>query len=235
MRRRNQEPLTPERIIDAAATLAAEDGVLQLSMRRLGRRLGVDTMAIYYYFSSKEELFEALRAKMIAEVPSPNGPALTWDERIRVVMVGYRRALLRYSHFQPVFILHHKTHPYIVERIRHEHDVLQQAGFGDQSAAIVFRAVATYVNGYVLGECSDRARLVSELIPDEPGEVEETSLPHRAVGPLPAEGELNELAFECGLDAMIDGFRRLHARTIDVPTSAGVRSSKHAGHRTSVR
>lgn len=209
MRRRNQEPLTPERIIDVAAALAAEDGLLRLSMRRLGRRLGVDAMAIYYYFSSKEELFEAIRARMIAEVPNPDDPGLAWDERIRIVMLGFRQALLRYSHLHPLFVLQRRTHPYIAERIRHEHDVLQEAGFDPEMAVIVFRTLVSYVNGYALGESYDATDLVSELFPDEPGESKQASALVDRRDVVRLDSERNEIAFERGLDAMIDGFRRL--------------------------
>jgi len=55
-----REQLSRERITTAALELVEERGFKGLTMRALGERLGVEAMAIYHYFPSKEALLEAV-------------------------------------------------------------------------------------------------------------------------------------------------------------------------------
>lgn len=52
--------LSRERITQAALDLVEERGLKGLTMRALGESLGVEAMAIYHYFPSKEALLQAV-------------------------------------------------------------------------------------------------------------------------------------------------------------------------------
>ena len=49
-----RRPLSRERVLDAAIKLADQGGLESLSMRKLGQELGVEAMAVYYYFANKD-------------------------------------------------------------------------------------------------------------------------------------------------------------------------------------
>jgi AcrR family transcriptional regulator len=57
-----REPLSGERIVEAALQLIDDEGLEALTMRALGQRLGVEAMALYYYFPNKAALLEAVAA-----------------------------------------------------------------------------------------------------------------------------------------------------------------------------
>lgn len=57
-----REPLSRERIVAAALELIDDEGLDALTMRALGQRLGVEAMALYYYFPNKAALLEAVAA-----------------------------------------------------------------------------------------------------------------------------------------------------------------------------
>jgi AcrR family transcriptional regulator len=59
-KQKQRQPLSREVIIAAALELVDQQGLKRLTMRALGERLGVEAMALYHYFSSKDELLEAL-------------------------------------------------------------------------------------------------------------------------------------------------------------------------------
>lgn len=67
----NSQPLTHETIVSAALVIADKDGLESLSMRKLGRQLGVEAMAIYHHFASKEQLREAMLGAVHAEIVVP--------------------------------------------------------------------------------------------------------------------------------------------------------------------
>lgn len=60
-RRRARE----ERILDAAATIVADDGIEALSLHRLARELGYVPAALYRYFASKDALIAALERRAV--------------------------------------------------------------------------------------------------------------------------------------------------------------------------
>lgn len=71
-------------IIAAGLELAAEPGVLSISVRELGARLGADPTAIYRHFRSKEHLMQALLDELIGRsVRSVTAPPGEWRERLR--------------------------------------------------------------------------------------------------------------------------------------------------------
>jgi AcrR family transcriptional regulator len=59
-RQRQRQPLNRDVIVAAALEIVEEQGLKSLTMRALGDRLGVEAMALYHYFPSKEALLEAV-------------------------------------------------------------------------------------------------------------------------------------------------------------------------------
>jgi len=57
--------ISEERIADEALELVDEEGLDALTMRALGRRLGVEGMALYTYFRSKDELLDAAGTRIL--------------------------------------------------------------------------------------------------------------------------------------------------------------------------
>src|SRR4029077_16611494 len=62
-----QRPLTREAILRQALELADRDGLRALSMRRLGRELGVEAMSLYRHVGSKQALLEGLVELVLGE------------------------------------------------------------------------------------------------------------------------------------------------------------------------
>jgi AcrR family transcriptional regulator len=61
-RRRRQE-WTRAEILDAAWEIARRDGIAALSLREVAERVGLRTPSLYYYFSSKTALYDAMFAQ----------------------------------------------------------------------------------------------------------------------------------------------------------------------------
>jgi AcrR family transcriptional regulator len=58
----------PDQLLDAAQAVFAEAGLRAASLRAIARRAGCDPALIYYYFGSKEALFEALLKRRFPRV-----------------------------------------------------------------------------------------------------------------------------------------------------------------------
>ena len=53
-------PLTRERVLRAADTLADAHGIESLTMRRLGEALSVEAMSLYKHVASKSDLLDGM-------------------------------------------------------------------------------------------------------------------------------------------------------------------------------
>jgi AcrR family transcriptional regulator len=63
-----REPLSRERVLATAVELIDRFGVHELSMRRIGKALGVEAMALYRYVPSREDLLDGVVERVVDEL-----------------------------------------------------------------------------------------------------------------------------------------------------------------------
>ena len=86
--------LTPEVIVDAATVLIERDGLAAFTMRSLGRELGMSAMAVYGYFSSRDEVLCAVLERFMDTLDTSPIPGERWDDTLRRTMTSiYREEL----------------------------------------------------------------------------------------------------------------------------------------------
>jgi AcrR family transcriptional regulator len=87
--------LSLDRIVAAAARIAAADGLAAVSMSRVAADLGVSTMSLYRYVAAKDELLALMADLPFEEPPAPLGPEESWREGLsrwaRTELGMYRR------------------------------------------------------------------------------------------------------------------------------------------------
>jgi len=89
-------PLTRERVLRAAVTLADRDGIDSLSMRKLGQELGVEAMSLYNHVKSKEDMLDGIVDVLVGEIVVPKGDG-GWKSSLRQTVLAARSVLLRHS------------------------------------------------------------------------------------------------------------------------------------------
>src|SRR5215208_5588620 len=94
-------PLDRERILAAAESIVASEGVGKLTMRRIGAELGADPTAVYRHFRNKDELLVQLADRMFGTLPAVD-PGLNWRERFKAEM---RHAVDRYRSHPDLAVL----------------------------------------------------------------------------------------------------------------------------------
>lgn len=70
-----RRPLTRDRVLAAGVALADAEGPDGLTMRRLGRELGVEAMALYNHVGNKDDLLDGMLDRVIGEIELPEAPA----------------------------------------------------------------------------------------------------------------------------------------------------------------
>src|SRR5829696_8230429 len=88
-------PLSRERVLETAVTLADRHGLEWLSMRKLADELRVAAMSLYYYVPNKVELIDGMIDLVFGEIEPPSLD-VDWKTAMRRRAVSTREALNRH-------------------------------------------------------------------------------------------------------------------------------------------
>jgi len=144
-------PLTRERILAAALDIVDREGVDGLSIRRLGARLRVNGVSLYYHFSSKTEILDCLVAEVMRGVDlAPE--ERRWPVRLRRIHVSLREALLSHPNLLPVAVTRPYNTPEAVAVSEAVLETLLRAGFAPDAALDAFNSLRAFVIGSALCE-----------------------------------------------------------------------------------
>jgi AcrR family transcriptional regulator len=150
-RGKSNNPLSRDRILNAAVKLVDEQGIEALSMRRLGAELGVEAMSLYNHIPNKAALLEALVDHVIAEVPIADNK-LPWDEQIREMARSFRRLSLAHPHIVPLIAMRPFNTVTALKNVEYAFGLFLSLGLDENDALHVFRSLAGYATGYTLAE-----------------------------------------------------------------------------------
>lgn len=151
--RHRRGPLNRQAIVAGAIALIERDGPEALSMRRLGARLGVEGMALYHHFSSRDELLTALADDLLAPLEALE-PTDDWREACRRFATALRGvAVERPATFRLVGLQPFDS-PSALRPVERLLEVLVRDGISPPQALAIYRAIVSYARGYALAEAT---------------------------------------------------------------------------------
>jgi AcrR family transcriptional regulator len=206
-------PLSRERVLRTAVTLADERGLRSLTMRGLGQAVGVEAMSLYNHVASKDDLLDGMVDFVFGEIQLPT-PGGDWKTAMRQRAISAREALSR--HPWAIGLMESRTAPGPAT-LRHHDAVLgclRNGGFSVALAAHAFSALDSYIYGFTLQETNlpfdtaeeteELARTILQQLPaDQYPYLTELTLEH-VLQPGYDYGD----EFEYGLDLILDGLDR---------------------------
>jgi AcrR family transcriptional regulator len=147
-------PLDRKIVIDAALSLLDEVGLEALTLRRLGEKLGVQAPAIYWHFSSKQELLDEMATSVMREEAGRHGKkaSLPWKAWLNWYGKSLRRALLGHRDGARMVSGTRLTDPALYESMEAALGKLAAAGFSLYEATVILATVYSYVVGFVIEE-----------------------------------------------------------------------------------
>lgn len=83
-------------VVDAATAILDNFGIADLTMRRLGRELGVSPGALYWHFANKQELLGAVADRILQPILTAMATG-AWQERLVADAHRLRDALLSHT------------------------------------------------------------------------------------------------------------------------------------------
>jgi AcrR family transcriptional regulator len=213
---RNEKGVTRERVLRTAVELADASGLESLSMRKLGRALGVEAMSLYNHVANKEELLDGMIDVVFAEIDLPADA--DWRTAMRQRAISVRAALSR--HRWAIGLMESRTNPGPATLRAHDAVLgcLRTAGFPVALAGHAFSAIDSYVYGFALQERGlpfdtpeETAELAQVMLAQFPVE----AFPHLyefTTGHVMQPGYDSAAEFEFGLDLILDGLERALVR-----------------------
>ena len=154
--------LDRRRVARAAVELIDEQGVPALSMRRLGRRLGVEAMSLYAHVDGRESLLNEVIDEVVDELYDDPETHLhetdSWQDYLVRVAHGVRRSALAHPNVFPLVATRPPEAPWIRPPLRSLRWVeaflssLRQQGFTPEEAVYTYRAFTSFLLGHLLLE-----------------------------------------------------------------------------------
>lgn len=132
-KRGEQQTLSDDQIVNAALDLIRRSGADRFSMRQLAKDLGVTPMAIYYYVSNKDALFERVADAVLARVPRPAPSGRNWREEMKACAIHGFRLLSEYPGLSGQIVKRPPTQQRL-ELAGYGISVLVAAGFDSKAA-----------------------------------------------------------------------------------------------------
>jgi AcrR family transcriptional regulator len=205
--------LDRDRIVGAAMAVADRGGLGQVSMRNVGRELGVEAMSLYHHITGKDALLDALVEAVFEMIELPT-QRTGWRTGM-VLRARSARGVLS-AHPWAVGLIESRRAPGPALLRHHESVIacLRGNGFSVALAAHTFSAIDAYVYGFVTTElnlpfepgesAADFVAQISDLVPPE----EYPYMNEMMAELVSSQGYDYGDEFDFGLDLILDSVER---------------------------
>jgi AcrR family transcriptional regulator len=157
---RDSSGLSREATLRAALTIIDADGIDGLSMRRLGRALDRDPMALYRHAATKAELLDSVAEAVLADLTVDTTDE-DWAGQLRTVARQFRALALAHPNVVPLLVTRPLATPIAMRplgTLRPLEAILElliRAGFTEVEALHVYRSFYGFIQGHVLNELQE--------------------------------------------------------------------------------
>lgn len=173
--KKQQPQISEDLILQASWGLLGEEGIEKFSMRRLADRLGIQAPSIYWYFKSKQSLYQRLAnevSRVILEEYQPRGD---WREQLTGLATAVRSVLSRYPCSTQLMMMTLPHEPDIIRLINRLLLCLESTSLRHEHKYQAALTIMNYVYYFVLDDYQHQ-RNVSAISSAEEGMPQEKML-----------------------------------------------------------
>ncbi|MFJ7666996.1 TetR/AcrR family transcriptional regulator [Lysinibacillus sp. NPDC097195] len=170
--KKQQPQISEDRILKTSWELLGESGIEKFSMRRLADRLGIQAPSLYWYFKSKQNLYQRLAnqiSKIILEEFHSEGD---WKEQLTELAITVRSVLCRYPCSTQIMMMTLPHEPDIIRFTNRMLQCVESTPLEQEEKIQVVTTLVNYVYYFVLDNYQHE-RNVSTILVDKdnpPGE-----------------------------------------------------------------
>lgn len=147
-----KEPLSSERIVQAALSILDEDGVAGLSMRRIGAALNVEAASLYHHIPNKMALIQKIIDTVSTRAALPSAELLSWPQMLLQFAKSYRTVLLIHPGVVPLAAIHPVSPEVFIELAAPLIREMETTSASYEHILFVIQSTAVFVIGLVLAE-----------------------------------------------------------------------------------
>ena len=207
-----REPLTRERIVDAAFRILDAGGLDAVSMRSVAEALGTGPASLYAHVSGKEELLSLLIERLAGEIRLPEPDPERWQEQVKELVREMHSVLLAHRDLARVRV---GTVPLGEGALRVSDRMIEILALGGLPKQVIAYAV-DLLPLYAVATAYEQSLAIERTATEEGARyLEEVDaylaalppdrFPHlAALAPELGEGDAGE-RFEFGLDVLVAG------------------------------
>lgn len=219
----NGKGLDRDTIITTALRFIDSSGAQGLTMRALADELDVAPMALYRYVHGREDLLEAVVARLLEGVRHDLDDDMakdSWQGYLQTLANSVRGLALEHAAAFPLVATRHPAAPWLrpplrsLELVQDFLHTLRAHGFTDEQVVDAYRAFSSFLLGQLLLEAASRGAETSPVevafdegdaqVANSDGEVDLRGMPDVAqLRPLLSEDRSTE-EFETSLETLLD-------------------------------
>jgi len=204
-----RRPLSRERVLRAAITLADQSGLESLTMRRLGRELGVEAMSLYNHVANKDDILDGMVDVVLSDIQVP-ATGTHWKSAMRQRALSAHEVLLAHPWAALQIMSRYNIGPGMTRYLDATLGRLREGGFSIDGALDAWNVLDSHLYGFTLQELNlpfevDQTQQVSA---DVLGQLPADQFPHvvEVITKIMQTGRREN--FELGLDLILDGLER---------------------------
>jgi AcrR family transcriptional regulator len=199
-------PLSRDRVLRAAIALADQSGIETLTMRGLGRDLGVEAMSLYNHVANKDDLLDGMVDLVLGDIDVP--PTGTdWKTAMRQRAISAHEVLLAHPWAALQIMSRYNIGPGMTRYLDATLGRLREGGFSVEGALDAWNALDSHLYGFTLQELNlpFEAEDAPKVSADVLAQLSAEQFPHVAevIGQIMQTGRREEFTF--GLDLILDG------------------------------
>jgi AcrR family transcriptional regulator len=223
-------PLTGEKVLRAAISIADEQGVGAVTMRAVGAHLGVEAMSLYNHVKNKDAILDGMVDLVVEEIDLPTDTD-DWREAMRRRAISAHQAFSRHPWAPALMDSRQTSGPARLRYFDWVLAILVAAGFSLGAAARCFSLLDSYIYGFGLQQLNLAA---GDAPPEEAAMAMLSAVPavdypvlHRMVLMAMDVGYDAEADFAFGLDVILTGLTQvLSAETTADSPAPGTDTSR---------
>ncbi|MED7952651.1 TetR/AcrR family transcriptional regulator [Kitasatospora sp. NPDC058201] len=207
-----RQPLSRERIVEAALRIVDAEGMDALSMRRVGQELGTGAASLYAHVGSKEELVELVLDLAYTEIELERPDPATWQEQVKRLLRRSRQVLLSHRDLaRAAVVANVPVTPHAMDIAEAMLGMLRAGGLDEQTAAYGVDLLGLYTTATAFEastrgggnseEFTERIRNYFDTVPTD-------RYPMITSMAVALTRDVGDERFEFGLDILVAGLAR---------------------------
>ena len=146
--------LSRKQIVETALRIADEEGLSEVSIRRIARELRSGAMSLYHYFDSRDELLDLMGDTVAAEMLVPELPT-GWRDALHAIATRSRTAFLEHRWLLITLTDRPRVTPNLLRHIEQSAQAVTELGEAGHDPGLISGiviAVDDYTVGYTFRE-----------------------------------------------------------------------------------